>query len=138
MVQSIFHFAFNVTDLEKARDFYVNILRCKEGRSTDTWVDFDFYGHQLSLHLGKPFKSERTGKVGEHLVPIPHFGLILPTSKWETMAKRLQEAKISFEIPPSVRFEGQAGERRTMFFRDFCGNPIEVKSFDNFRQVYEQ
>ncbi len=136
-MRSLFHFAFNVTDLTKARSFYGDLLQCKEGRSTDSWVDFNFFGHQISLHLGTPFKSESTGKVGEHLVPIPHFGLILPPSDWKNLAERLKSANIEFEIPPSTRFKGQPGEQRTLFFRDFCGNPIEIKSFEDFEQVYK-
>ncbi len=137
-MQSLFHFAFNVTDLAKAREFYGGILQCKEGRSTETWVDFDFYGHQLSLHLGVPFETKNTGIVGEHLVPIPHFGLVLPMKDWQQLAKQLEDADVDFELPPSTRFPGQPGEQRTMFFRDFCGNPIEIKSFDDFHQLYAQ
>jgi len=137
IMQSLFHFAFNVTDLSKAREFYGELLQCKEGRCTDSWIDFDFYGHQISLHLGIPFKSEKTGKVGEHLVPIPHFGLILPPVDWQNLAKRLEDANIKFEISPSTRFKGAPGEQQTLFFRDFCGNPIEMKSFKDFRQVYK-
>ena len=137
-MQSIFHFAFNVTDLTKARNFYGNIMQCQEGRSTQSWVDFDFCGHQISLHLGTPFKTENTGIVGEYLVPMPHFGLILAADDWETMADRLKGADVDFEIPPSSRFKGEPGEQRTMFFRDPFGNPIEIKSFDSHHQVFEQ
>lgn len=137
-MQSIFHFAFNVTDLTKARDFYGNIMQCQEGRSTQSWVDFDFYGHQISLHLGTPFKTENTGKVGEHLVPMPHFGLILAKNDWKSLSDRLKNAGVEFEIPPSPRFKGEPGEQRTMFFRDPFGNPIEIKSFDSHHQVFEQ
>ena len=137
-MQSIFHFAFNVTDLTKARDFYGNIMQCQEGRSTESWVDFDFYGHQISLHLGTPFKTENTGKVGEHLVPMPHFGVILANDSWDLLADRLKGADVEFEIPPSVRFKGEPGAQRTMFFRDPFGNPIEIKSFDSHRQVFDQ
>jgi len=76
-MRSLFHFAFNVTDLNEARRFYGGILGCQEGRSTDTWVDFDFFNHQISLHLGEPLKTAPTGRVGEHMVPMPHFGLVL-------------------------------------------------------------
>jgi extradiol dioxygenase family protein len=85
-MRSLFHFAFNVTDLNEARRFYGGVLGCREGRSTDTWVDFDFYDHQISLHLGTPFKTERTGHVGNVLVPMPHFGLVLTLPDWQAMA----------------------------------------------------
>ena len=137
-MRSLFHLAYNVTDLDAARTFYGSLLGCREGRSTETWVDFDFYGHQISLHLGTPFKTENTGKVGEHQVPMPHLGLILPVSEWKSLANRLQQANIDFEIPPSVRFEGEHGEQHTMFFRDPSGNPIEFKAFADFEGVFAQ
>jgi extradiol dioxygenase family protein len=87
-MKSLFHLAFNVGDLDLARRFYGGVLGCTEGRSTATWVDFDFFGHQLSLHLGEPFKTERTGHVGDKLVPMPHFGLVLGLPDWQAMAQR--------------------------------------------------
>lgn len=126
---SIFHLAYNVTDLDLARGFYGGLLQCKEGRSTDTWVDFDFFGHQISLHVGVPFATTDTGQVGDHLVPMPHLGVILPKSDWQALARRLEAAEVEFILSPQVRFEGQPGEQWTMFFRDPSGNPIEVKSF---------
>lgn len=135
--RSLFHFAFNVTDLDAARRFYGNVLGCREGRSTDTWVDFDFFSHQISLHLGEPLKTARTGKVGDKLVPMPHFGLVLLLPDWKALAERLTQAGIEFVLPPQVRFEGQPGEQWTMFFCDPFGNPIEVKGFASLDQVYE-
>ena len=85
-MRSLFHFAFHVTDLQVARRFYGDVLGCAEGRSTDTWVDFDFFGHQISLHLGPPFATTRSGRVGEHLVPMPHFGLVLALPDWQALA----------------------------------------------------
>jgi extradiol dioxygenase family protein len=134
--RSLFHFAFNVTDLDAARRFYGEVLGCAEGRSTDTWVDFDFFSHQISLHLGEPLKTQRTGRVGEHLVPMPHFGLVLLLPEWKALAARLQASGIDFVLPPQVRFEGQPGEQWTMFFHDPFGNPIEVKGFASLEQVY--
>ena len=136
-MRSLFHFAFNVTDLDAARRFYGGVLGCREGRSTDTWVDFDFFGHQISLHLGEPFKTAATGHVGEHLVPMPHFGLILALPDWQAMADRLRAAGTEFVLPPHLRFAGQPGEQWTMFFRDPFGNPIEVKGFDSLERVYQ-
>lgn len=124
-----FHLAFHVHNLADAREFYSNALGAVEGRSTDTWVDFDFFGHQLSLHLGEPFANAVTGKVGDHLVPMPHFGVVLPLDAWTVLAERLKDRLTDFIIAPSVRFKGEAGEQWTMFFRDPSGNPIEIKGF---------
>ena len=135
-MKSLFHLAFNVSDLDEARRFYGGVLGCAEGRSTATWVDFDFFGHQLSLHLGEPFKSERTGHVGEHLVPMPHFGVVLALPDWQALAARLQASRTSFLLAPQVRFEGQPGEQWTMFFCDPCGNPIEIKGFRSLDTLY--
>ncbi len=134
--RSLFHFAFNVTDLDEARRVYGGVLGCAEGRSTDTWVDFDFFSHQISLHLGAPFPTSRTGHVGEHLVPMPHFGLVLLLPEWKELAQRLEAAGMDFVLPPQVRFEGQSGEQWTMFFCDPFGNPIEVKGFASLDQIY--
>ena len=135
-MRSLFHFAFHVTDLDAARRFYGGVLGCAEGRSTDTWVDFDLYGHQLSLHLGEPFATTNTGRVGDHWVPMPHLGLVLALPDWQALAERLTAAKIEFVLPPQVRFQGQPGEQWTMFFRDPSGNPIEVKGFADLGGVY--
>ena len=136
-MRSLFHFAFNVTDLNEARRFYGGVLGCQEGRSTDTWVDFDLMGHQLSLHLGEPFATARTGHVGDHLVPMPHFGLILALPDWQAMAQRLEAAGTDFVLKPHQRFAGQPGEQWTMFFLDPFGNPIEVKGFRSLEDVYQ-
>ncbi len=105
-----------------------------KGRSTDTWVDFDFFGHQLSLHLGEPFATARTGHVGHVPVPMPHLGLVLELPDWQAMADRLQAAGTAFVLEPQVRFEGQPGEQWTMFFMDPFGNPIEMKGFPQPRR----
>jgi extradiol dioxygenase family protein len=136
-MNSLFHLAFHVSDLDEARCFYGDVLGCKEGRSTDTWVDFDFFTHQISLHLGEPFKTSNTGRVGEHLVPMPHFGLILQKDDWQALADRLQSRGMRFVIEPHLRFAGQAGEQWTMFFVDPFGNPIEVKGFASLSTVYQ-
>lgn len=136
-MKSAFHLAYHVTDLTKARAFYGGVLGCPEGRSTETWVDFNFFGHQISLHLGEPFKTTKTGKVGDHMVPMPHLGLVLTLPDWQALAQRLSEAKIEFVLKPQVRFAGKPGEQWTMFFLDPCGNPIEVKGFTNWDQVFE-
>lgn len=137
MTASLFHLALHVHDLDAARRFYGGVLGCTEGRSTASWVDFDFFGHQLSLHLGPPLPTTDTGRVGDHLVPMPHFGVVLELAPWQTLAQRLQAAGTRFVIEPGVRFEGQPGEQWTMFFRDPSGNPIEVKGFRSLATVYD-
>ncbi len=124
---SIFHLAFNVGTLDGARAFYGDLLGCTEGRSTETWVDFDFFGHQISLHLGEPFAHKPTGKVGDHMVPMPHFGVLLAMADWRALADRLEAAGTQFVIAPVLRFEGQPGEQATMFLLDPFGNPLEFK-----------
>jgi uncharacterized protein len=135
-MKSLFHFAFNVRDLDAARQFYGGVLGCAEGRSAPTWVDYDFFSHQLSLHLGEPFKTERTGHVGDQLVPMPHFGLVLALADWQALAQRLQSAGVKFVLEPQVRFAGEAGEQWTMFFCDPFGNPIEIKGFKSLETLY--
>ena len=135
-MRSIFHLAYNVRDLDEARRFYGQVLGCAEGRSTGTWVDFDFFGHQLSLHLGEPFATASTGRVGDVLVPMPHLGLVLELPDWQAMADRLKAAGTAFVLEPQVRFEGQPGEQWTMFFMDPFGNPIEMKGFRSLDDLY--
>ncbi|MFG6516090.1 VOC family protein [Sulfitobacter sp. 1A13496] len=133
-----FHLAYNVRDLDETRAFYGDVLGCTEGRSTETWVDYSFFGHQISMHLGEPFKTEATGKVGEHMVPMPHLGVVLRMEDWKALAERLKCAEVDFVIEPSLRFEGEPGEQATMFFRDPSGNPIEVKGFADMDRVFAQ
>ena len=129
-MQSLFHLAVNVTDLATTRDFYGGVLGCREGRSASTWVDFDFFGHQLSLHLGPPMATADTGKVGAHEVPTPHFGAVLPVSDWRALARRLRGAGVTFLLEPQDRFAGRPGAQSTMFLRDPSGNALEFKCFD--------
>lgn len=135
-MQSLFHLAYHVRDLDAARHFYGTILGCREGRSTDTWVDFDFFGHQISLHLGTPFATSNTGKVGDHLVPMPHLGVILQMADWQALADRLTAQQMAFVLSPSIRFVGAPGEQATMFFLDPSGNPIEIKGFSSLGGVF--
>lgn len=135
-MQSYFHFAFNVRDLEQARAFYCDLLGCTEGRSTDSWLDINFFGHQLSLHIGEPFATANTGKVGGHLVPMPHLGAILPLKDWKSLAAKLEQAGLDFVFPPFARFVGEPGEQHTMFFRDPSGNPIEIKGFADMKGIF--
>ena len=133
---SIFHFAFNVVDLDQTRAFYGDLLGCAEGRSTDTWVDFDFFGHQLSCHLGTPFSVAATGLVGDHKVPMPHFGVVLEFADWRALADKLLSEGIDFVLEPQTRFPGEPGEQSTMFFMDPSGNPIEVKGLADMKVAF--
>lgn len=135
-MQSLFHLAFHVRDLEQAKAFYCDTLQCIEGRSTDTWLDVSFFGHQLSMHLGEPFAVTNTGRVGDHLVPMPHMGIILAMPDWQTLADQLTGRDVEFVIKPTRRFVGEPGEQATMFFLDPFGNPIEVKGFADWESVY--
>ncbi len=135
-MQALFHYSFHVTDLSLARDFYVRQLGCTEGRSAPTWVDFDFFGHQLSLHLGEPLQTSLSARVGDTWVPMPHFGLILSFEDWHALSKRLQAQGMAFIIEPHCRFAGQVGEQWTMFFCDPFGNPIEIKGFQDLRLIF--
>jgi extradiol dioxygenase family protein len=135
-MRSLFHLAFHVHDLDAARAFYGGVLGCSEGRSTATWVDFDFFGHQISMHLGASFATTDTGQVGDHHVPMPHFGVVLQRADWQALAQRLRERGVGFVMEPQLRFEGLPGEQWTMFFRDPSGNPIEVKGFESLETVY--
>lgn len=136
MTLTPFHLAINVHDLEAARDFYVGLLGAVEGRSAPTWVDVSFFGHQLSLHLGTPFATQATGKVGDCHVPMPHFGVVLVLDDWQKIADRLSAAGTEFIVPPSVRFKEEPGEQWTMFFTDPSGNPIELKGFRSLENVF--
>ena len=135
-MQSAFHLAYHVTDLDQSRAFYGDLLGCAEGRSAETWVDFNFFGHQISLHLGTPFATGNTGKVGDHMVPMPHLGVVLPMADWQALADRLTEQGVDFVLAPSIRFRGQAGEQATMFFRDPSGNPIEIKGLADWSGLF--
>ena len=133
-----FHLAFHVDDLADARRFYGGVLGCAEGRSTGTWVDFDFFGHQISLHLGAPFATADTGRVGEHMVAMPHFGMVLALEDWRALAARLEAVGTDWVIAPTVRFAGEPGEQWTMFLRDPFGNPLEFKGFREMSAVFSR
>ena len=123
-----FHLAIAVKDLAKARKFYGEILRCREGRCADTWVDFNFFGHQLVFHENLDHSVERfINQVDSHPVPIPHFGVILEWNDWNNLVSRLRENKIEFVIEPYIRFKGKPGEQGTMFLYDFNGLSLEFK-----------
>jgi len=134
---SPFHIAIPVHNLQECRNFYRDILNCKEGRSSDHWVDFNLFGHQLVIHY-KP-KSEleiHTNAVDGKLVPVPHYGVVLPWQEFHEFSKSLQDKKVSFIIEPYIRFEGQVGEQATMFFLDPAGNALEFKAFKDINQLF--
>lgn len=134
-----FHLAIPVSDLEKAREFYRNTLGCEEGRSSDQWVDFNFFGHQLVLHTqGTPPDSSQANPVDGKEVPIPHFGVVLEWSIFEKLSSELKSQKMDFIIEPYLRFEGETGEQMTMFFKDPSGNALEFKAFRNANQLFEK
>jgi len=130
MTLTPFHFAFPVHDLAAARGFYGELLGCGEGRSSDSWIDFDLYGHQIVAHLDSGRRAaEASNPVDGHDVPVPHFGVVLEWAAWHALAARLAAAGTAFGIAPHIRFVGQPGEQATMFFRDPSGNALEFKAF---------
>jgi len=132
-----FHFSFHVRDLDETRRFYGNLLGCREGRSTDAWVDFDFFGNQISCHVTGPVAATHdTGKVDGIAVPMPHFGAILEWAQFHQAAERIRDAGMPFIIEPRKRFEGEPGEQVTMFLRDPSGNALEFKAFKHPEHVF--
>ena len=133
-----FHIAFPVDDLAAARRFYGGTLGCPEGRSSDEWIDFDLFGHQIVAHR-KPGMEPRPAHhnaVDGHAVPVPHFGVVLTMPAWESLAKRLKSAGVAFVIEPYIRFKGEVGEQATMFFYDPAGNALEFKAFADLGQIF--
>lgn len=130
-----FHLAFPVHDLGAARSFYGRVLGCREGRSSERWIDFDLFGHQIVAHLDGT-RAESSNPVDGHDVPVPHFGVVLRMADWEALAERVRAAGIAFGIEPHVRFKGEAGEQATMFFRDPSGNALEFKAFASDDMIF--
>jgi len=131
-----FHLAFPVDNLEKTREFYTKILECNEGRSSDRWIDFDMYGHQVVAHLIDKVEEVQTNPVDGDDVPASHFGVILELDEWEALAERLKKINMNFIIEPHIRFKDEAGEQATMFFLDPCGNALEFKAFKNDDMIF--
>lgn len=132
-----FHLAFPVHDLAAARVFYGALLGCPEGRSSEAWIDFDLYGHQVVAHLAPgECRPAPTGEVDGDDVPVRHFGVVLPMAEWQALADRLAAAGVRFIIEPHVRFRGQVGEQATMFFLDPSGNALEFKAFADLGQLF--
>ena len=134
---SPFHIAIPVHNLQECRTFYREILGCEEGRSSDHWVDFNLFGHQLVIHY-KPKSEEalHTNPVDGKNVPVPHYGVVLPWETFESFSAELQEKGIEFVIEPYIRFKGEVGEQATLFFLDPAGNALEFKAFRNIDQLF--
>ena len=135
--QAPFHLSLHVTDLMACRAFYGEILGCREGRSTDQWVDFDFFGNQLSLHLGTPTAQALTGRVDNVPVPMPHFGAVLPLTEWRQLADRLARYPECLIMPPADRNANTAGAQSTFFCRDPSGNAIEFKAMQHEAGLFD-
>lgn len=132
-----FHLAIPVTSLAASRDFYADLLGCEQGRSSEHWIDWNFFGHQLVTHLVSAMPNQPApNNVDDKAVPVPHFGVVLSMQDWQALAHRLQAAEIAFVIAPYVRFEGQPGEQATMFLLDPCGNALEFKAFNDIGQLF--
>ncbi len=133
-----FHLAFPVHDLAEARAFYGGTLGCAEGRSSESWIDFDLYGHQIVAHLdaGRATGTVIANSVDGHDVPVPHFGVVLGWEEWHALADRLKSAGTHFGIAPHIRFVGQPGEQATMFFQDPSGNALEFKAFRDIGKLF--
>ncbi len=132
-----FHYAFKVKDIETTRDFYITILGCTEGRSTERWIDFDFFGNQLSAHISdnKP-ELDYCGLVDGVSVPIPHFGCVLTMDDFDRIQKKAEENNINFVVKPQTRYANLKGEQKTMFLVDFSGNPLEFKAFKDESEIF--
>lgn len=132
----LFHLAFPVTDLDAARRFYQDVLGCRVGRESERWIDFDFFGHQITAHLTAAEPKPLTNPVDGKAVPVRHFGVILDWAAWHAFAERLRAADVEFLIEPHIRFPGQVGEQATLFILDPSGNGLEFKSFQDMASVF--
>ena len=133
-----FHLAFPIKDIETTKSFYSNFLGCDIGREDKKWVDFNFFGHQLVIHVKDVIPKVISNPVDGKEVPIPHFGVVLDKSSFDKLSKKLTQRDISFIIAPYFRFEGEVGEQATMFFKDPSGNALEFKAFKNMDQLFEK
>lgn len=131
-----FHLAFPVSDLEATRRFYGDLLACPVGRESERWIDFDFYGHQITAHLSSQASAPATNSVDGDAVPVRHFGVILTMADWRALAEKLKAAEADFLISPRIRFEGQTGEQATLFVRDPSGNALEFKAFADEARIF--
>jgi hypothetical protein len=133
-----FHLAFPVYNIDTTIEWYVNILNCSIGRQSRLWVDFNFFGHQISAHkIDKKLSDSDTNPVDGHNVPSRHFGIVMEMGKWEYLVKRLNKKRAKFIIEPNVRFKGEKGEQATFFIQDPSGNVLEFKAFKNDQMIFE-
>lgn len=136
-MNNLFHLAFPVKNLNESRRFYGEILGCEEGRSSDQWIDFNLFGHQIVAHLApEAVGIKHKNKVNADHVPVPHFGIVLPMDEFKSLAENLKSKGVEFIIEPKIRFAGEVGEQATMFFLDPSGNALEFKAFADFSQVF--
>jgi hypothetical protein len=133
---SPFHLAFPVRDVESTRAFYAGLLGCPVGRSAERWIDFDFFGHQLSAHVADE-DALATNEVDGDDVPVRHFGVVLSMERWRALVERLRAAGVEFLIEPKTRFAGEVGEQATLFLRDPSGNALEFKAFADPRRLFQ-
>ena len=133
-----FHLAIPVKEIKETRAFYREVMGFSEGRSSNSWVDFNFYGHQVVIHKTDSYANTAHNSVDGHHVPVPHFGVVLSWEDWKKLSKRLKEHNVVFEIEPYTRFEGKPGEQATMFFKDPSGNALEFKAFKNEEEIFKQ
>jgi len=137
MASPRFHLAFPVADLPAARQFYTEVLGCRVGRESTSWIDFDFFGHQITAHLSpEETKLVAANPVDGDQVPVRHFGVILEWEAWHQLAEQLKRFQVPFVIAPHIRFKGEVGEQATMFVRDPSGNALEFKSFKDMSRVF--
>jgi uncharacterized protein len=136
-MKNLFHLAFPVKNLDEAREFYAGVLECEEGRSSDCWIDFNLFGHQIVTHLAPESAGVRASNgVDADNVPVPHFGIVLPMDEWKSFAEKLRSKGVEFIIEPKIRFAGEVGEQATMFFLDPSGNALEFKGFNDFSLIF--
>ena len=135
---NLFHLAIPVSDLDRANDFYVNMLGCSKGRSSTKWIDFNFYGHQLVCHEVKKSVNKNSNDVDGNNIPVPHFGIILAWDQFQKLSTNLQSKNINFIIEPTIRFKGKVGEQAIMFLKDPSNNAIEFKSFRNNDEIFKK
>ena len=135
--QNLFHLAFPVHDLAAAREFYGGVLECSEGRSSERWIDFNLFGHQIVAHLtAESVGVKSSNNVDTDDVPVPHFGVVLQMDDWHQLAESLKRKGVKFMIEPKIRFAGEVGEQATMFFLDPSGNALEFKAFADFSNIF--
>ena len=136
---SPFHLAFPVANLEAIRDFYASVLDCKVGRESERWIDFNFFGHQITAHLDESGYSDvACNDVDSKSIPARHFGVILPWNEWDGLVERVKSHEVVFYVTPYTRFEGQVGEQRTFFIQDPCGNYLEFKCFKDQSVIFQK